>query len=69
MSPILLSSEHHADEGGLASRLANRIACYRARGDATDARSLREALRRDGFSEDETGEALEHALAILAGAA
>lgn len=66
MSPILLSSEQPDDDLALASRLANRIACYRVYGDALDPDSLKVALRRDGFSELEVGRALKLALAALA---
>jgi len=65
MSPILLSSEPPEDELVLISRLANRIARYRACGDAADHESLRDALCRDGFTPTQLDEALGRALAVL----
>lgn len=65
MSPILLSSEEPDGDLALVSRLANRIACYRASGDAAVPERLQAALRHDGFTDDQLDQALGRALAAL----
>lgn len=65
MSPILLSSEQPDDDLALVSRLANRIARYRACGDAAEQEGLQASLRRDGFTDDQLEQALGRALAVL----
>lgn len=49
MSPILLSTETEAEPTEFACRLANRVARYRASGDAVDRQSLVGALVEAGF--------------------
>lgn len=65
MSPILLSSEHPDDDLVLVSGLANRIARYRACGDAADHESLRGTLCRDGFTHGQLDKGLSRELAVL----